>query len=97
MGFPAKNSTLVAANEVQGAAVYDRTGDHLGCIDDLVIDRKTGNVNYAVMSSGGFLGIGTRYHSLPWSMVKYDAALGGYVINLERAQLEGAPAVGRWL
>jgi sporulation protein YlmC with PRC-barrel domain len=97
MGFTAKNRTLIAANEVQGAAVYDRTREHLGSIDDIVIDRKRGNVSYVVMSSGGFLGIGIRYHSLPWSMLNYDADLGGYVVNLERTQLEGAPAVGRWL
>jgi sporulation protein YlmC with PRC-barrel domain len=97
MGLAAKNHMLVAANEVQGARVYDRTGVHLGWIDDIVIDRKTGNVSYAILSSGGFLGIGIRYHSLPWSMLTYDAVLGGYVIDVERAQLEESPAIGRWL
>lgn len=97
MGSATKSSTLVAANKVQGATIYGRAGDNLGWIDDIVIDRKGGNVTYVIMSSGGFLGIGIRYHSVPWSMLKYDADLGGYVINLERAQLEEAPAVGRWL
>ena len=97
MGSTIKNSMLVAANKVQGATIYGRTGDSLGWIDDIVIDRKTGNVTYAIISSGGFMGIGIRHHSLPWSILKYDDDLGGYVINLERAQLAEAAAVGRWL
>ena len=98
MGSAAQISTLVAADEVQGAIVYNRTtGDRLGSIDSLIIDRKTGNVAYAIMSSGGFLGMGGRHHPLPWTMLKYDTNMGGYVVPLERAQLEGVPAYGRWL
>jgi sporulation protein YlmC with PRC-barrel domain len=90
-------STLIAAGKVQGAPIYDAAGDNLGSIDDIVIDRKTGNVAYALMSSDGFLGIGTRHHALPWSMLKYDGNLGAYVVHLERAQLHAAPACGQWL
>lgn len=98
MGSAAQISTLVAADKVQGAAIYSSTTrDKLGSIDDLMIDSKTGNVAYAIMSSGGFMGMGSRHHPLPWSMLKYDTNLDGYVVHLERAQLEGVPAYGRWL
>ena len=97
MGSARKLSTLIAAGKVQGAPIYDAAGDNLGSIDDVVIDRKTGNVAYAVMTSGGFLGIGSRHHALPWSMLKYDVNRGGYVVGLERAQLRVAPACGQWL
>lgn len=43
------------------------------------------------MSFGGFLGIGEKYHPLPWSTLKYNEARGGYVVNLDRRMLEGAP------
>ena len=56
-----------------------------------MIDKRSGRVVYAVMSFGGFLGIGERYHPLPWSVLKYDTDKGGYVVNLTRQQLEGAP------
>jgi len=44
------------------------------------------------MSFGGFLGIGDKYHPLPWNMLTYDEGVGGYVVNLDRKRLEGAPA-----
>jgi hypothetical protein len=59
---------------------------------DLMIDKKSGIVTYAIMSFGGFLGIGNSYHPIPWSLLKYDTSKGGYVVNLDKTQLEGAPA-----
>jgi hypothetical protein len=44
------------------------------------------------MSFGGFLGIGEKYHPLPWATLTYDPQRGGYVVDLDREQLEGAPA-----
>ena len=87
-----ETSSLIAADKVQGTWVYNAAGENLGSIHDLMIDKKSGNVAYAIMSFGGFLGIGNDYHPLPWSVLRYDTALGGYVVNLDRAQLEGAPS-----
>lgn len=86
-----ETSTLIAANKVQGTAVYNTAGENLGSIQDMMIDKKSGNVAYAIMSFGGFLGIGNKYHPLPWSMLKYDTGKGGYVVNLSRSVLEKAP------
>ena len=60
-----------------------------------MIDKYSGQVAYAVMSFGGFLGIGERYHPLPWRALTYDTGLGGYVVDVSREQLEGAPSYGR--
>jgi hypothetical protein len=83
---------LIASDKVQGTNVYNTAGDNLGAIHDLMIDKPSGKVAYAIMSFGGFLGIGNQYHPLPWSVLKYDTHLGGYVVNLDKQQLEGAPA-----
>ena len=96
MDIAAETTTLVAADKVQGAKIYSATGDNLGSVDDLMIDERNGTIAYAIMSVGGFLGIGSRYYPLPWSMLRFDTALGGYVANIDRAQLKGAPAYGRW-
>ena len=56
-----------------------------------MIDKRSGQVSYAVMSFGGFLGMGEDYHPLPWSVLHYDTNQGGYVVNLDKGQLEGAP------
>jgi hypothetical protein len=61
---------LIAADKVQGTNVYNITGDNLGSIHDLMIDKATGKVAYAIMAFGGFLGIGNQYHPLPWSLLK---------------------------
>jgi sporulation protein YlmC with PRC-barrel domain len=90
-------SRLVAADKVQGARIYSTAGDNLGSIDDVMIDEKSGNIAYAILSFGGFLGIGTRYHHLPWSMLRHDSNLGGYVVDVGRRQLKDIPACGHWL
>ena len=82
---------LISSEKVDGTAVYDRRGERLGTVHHVMIDKYTGQVSYAVMSFGGFLGIGESYHPLPWKMLKYDTRLGGYVVDLDRNRLEGAP------
>ncbi len=85
------SNTLIAAERVEGTDVYNLQGDKLGTVDDIMIDKVSGKAIYAVMSFGGFLGIGEKYHPLPWSTLKYDETKGGYVVNLDKKMLEGAP------
>jgi hypothetical protein len=59
-----------------------------------MIDKAAGRVTYAVMSFGGFLGIGDRYHPLPWDVLTDDTGQGGYVVDLDRSMLEAAPTFG---
>ena len=58
-----------------------------------MIDKESGRIAYAVLSFGGFLGMGQRHHPLPWAALRYDTALGGYVVSIDRSTLEGAPAL----
>lgn len=82
---------LIASDKVEGTPVYNRNGEHLGTVRNFMVDKRSGRVAYAVMSFGGFLGIGESYHPLPWNVLTYDTRLGGYVVDLSREQLEGAP------
>jgi sporulation protein YlmC with PRC-barrel domain len=82
---------LIAADKVQGTNVYNLAGDKLGSVDDIMIDKVSGHAIYAVMSFGGFLGMDKKYHPLPWGTLKYDVQKGGYVVNLDKKLLEGAP------
>src|ERR1700751_6430756 len=82
---------LISSEKVDGTAVYDRTGERLGTVHHLMIDKYNGHVEYAVMSFGGFLGIGQSYHPLPWRALTYSTNLGGYCVDLDRARLEGSP------
>src|ERR1700742_4366039 len=82
---------LIAASKVNSATVYDIAGEKGGSIYDVMIDKSSGKVEYAIMSFGGFLGIGSEYHPLPWRTLTYDEHKGGYVVNINKQQLEGAP------
>jgi sporulation protein YlmC with PRC-barrel domain len=87
---PVHGSTI-AAGRVNGTAVYDNKGDRVGSIEDIMLDKSSGKVTYAVLSFGGFLGIGSKHYPLPWEMLHYDVDLGGYRVDLDRERLEGAP------
>jgi PRC-barrel domain len=87
-----ETSRLISSNKVVGSAVYNRQGEHLGSIYGLMMDKISGRVAYAVMSFGGFLGIGESYHPLPWQVLNYDPRQGGYVVDLDRRRLEAAPS-----
>jgi sporulation protein YlmC with PRC-barrel domain len=85
------SGTLIAAEKVEGTDVYNLQGEKLGTVDDIMIDKVSGKAIYALMSFGGFLGIGEKYHPLPWSTLKYDERKGGYIVNLDKRMLENAP------
>lgn len=82
---------LVSGRTVQGTKVYSETGEELGHVDDVRIDAGTGKIVYGVLQFGGFLGIGSDYYPIPFGRLRYDHQLHGYVTNLTREQLEGAP------
>jgi hypothetical protein len=86
-----ETSSLISSDKVEGTAVYDRQGEKLGSIHSVMIDKISGKVAYAVMSFGGFLGMGDSYHPLPWHVLTYDTGQGGYVVDLDPSQLKDAP------
>src|SRR5580704_14308001 len=88
-----ETSQLIAADKVEGTAVYNTRGEKLGSIERVMIDKVSGRVAYAVMSFGGFLGIGDRHHPLPWSVLRYDPSNDGYVVNLDKKVLESGPTI----
>lgn len=91
-GSAPKSHPLIAASRVAGTTVYNPAGEKLGVVQDVMIDRRAGRIVYAVLSFGGFLGLGERRHPVPWSSLRYDTELGGYVIDIDRSVLEGSPA-----
>jgi len=87
-----ETNRLISSDKTVGTAVYNRRGEHLGSVYNLMIDKYSGQVAYAVMSFGGFLGIGESYHPLPWRTLTYDTRKGGYVVDIDRTRLETAPS-----
>ncbi len=87
-----ESSTLIAADKVEGTAVYNPDGDNLGTVEEIMLDKIQGRVAYAVMSFGGFLGMGEKFHPLPWQALSYSKDKGGFVVSLSKEVLENAPA-----
>ena len=82
---------LISSTKVEGTAVYNRQGERLGTVASFMVDKRSGQVEYAVLSFGGFLGIGEDYYPLPWKALTYDTSQGGYVVDLDKGRLRNAP------
>lgn len=84
-------ASLIASDKVDGTAVYGADGERIGSIKRIILEKRGGRVAYAVLSFGGFLGIGDDYYPLPWEKLTYDESLDGYRIDLTKEQIERAP------
>ena len=84
--------SLIASDRVEGTPVRRTGGERIGTIERLMIDKLSGKVAYAVLSFGGFLGIGQKHLPVPWALLKFDPALGAYHLDLTDAELAGAPS-----
>jgi hypothetical protein len=82
---------LIASDKVEGTRVYNMQGEHVGSIERVLIEKRSGKVAYAVLAFGGFMGIGHDHYPLPWSKLNYDESLGGYQVDIDKSKLEGAP------
>jgi hypothetical protein len=89
-----ETGNLIGSDKVEGTAVYGADDTKIGSIERVMIDKMSGKVSYAVLSFGGFLGIGDDHYPLPWQSLKYDTNLGGYRTGITETQLKGAPKYG---
>jgi sporulation protein YlmC with PRC-barrel domain len=85
------HTSAIRAKKVIGTHVKDRAGQKIGEIEDIVLDKQSNQIKFAVVSFGGFLGIGEKYHPLPWASLDYDDKDSGYVVNATEEQLRAAP------
>ncbi len=86
-----RSHDLIGSNEVQGTNVYGSDSERIGSVDSLLIEKRSGKVTDAILSVGGFLGIGNEMHSIPWSKLNYDTDLNGYRLDVTQEQLQNAP------
>ena len=92
MTDPHRGHDLITASRVTGTPAFNTAGDRIGHVHDLSIDKVSGQVIYALLSFGGFLGFGEKFQPLPWSALTYHPEKGGYVVAIARAELEKAPS-----
>ncbi|HLL30661.1 MAG TPA: PRC-barrel domain-containing protein [Allosphingosinicella sp.] len=84
---------LISSRRVEGTAVYSESGEKLGTVHSVMIGKRSGQVAYAVLSAGGWLGIGAHVHPIPWELLTYDVDRDGYVVSISRERLDAAPSM----
>jgi sporulation protein YlmC with PRC-barrel domain len=82
---------VLSASTLAGDSVRNAAGEDLGTIDEIMIDIPTGRVAYAVLSFGGFLGMGDKLFAVPWSALKVDEDEKCFVLNIDKQTIETAP------
>lgn len=87
-----ENDRLISSSKVENTVVYDSSGERLGHVKNFMVDKYSGQVRYAVLATGGMIGLGERHYPLPWDVLTYDEELGGYVVDLDKEALEDAPS-----
>jgi hypothetical protein len=86
-----ETSLLIASDKVEGTPVFGANDTKIGSIERLMINKQNGAVSYAVLSFGGFLGIGHDHYPIPWEALKYDEKLEGYKTGITQALLTNSP------
>ena len=84
---------LIASDRVEGTAVYRPDGEKIGRIHHFMVGKRNGRVEYAVLSFGGFLGMGAEHRPVPWEALDYDTGLGGYVVSADEDVLKASPTI----
>ena len=75
---------LIASDKVEGTKVYNPEGEKLGTVANVMIDKRSGKSEYAVLEFGGLFGLGSDHYPLPWDMLTYDIDQGGYVVDVAK-------------
>lgn len=82
---------LMGADTLIGNDVYSLDEENVGDIKEIMLDTQTGEVCYAVLSYGGFLGVGTKLFAVPWEALTLDTENKRFVLNVDSSALEDAP------
>jgi sporulation protein YlmC with PRC-barrel domain len=92
MPTPSGHTRAILGSKVKGTAVYNAAGDKIGHVEDVVLDKMSNNIISAVLGFGGVLGMGEKYHPIPWALLDYSPDQGGYIVPMSKDELKNAPA-----
>jgi len=92
MTTPSGHTSAITATKVIGTSVKDLSGRKIGHIEDIVLDKQSNSIMFAVVGFGGFLGVSEKFHPLPWATLDYNPEDSSYIVSYTREELEAAPA-----
>ncbi len=85
------SNNIVKSEEVKDVTVKNAEGEKLGKIEEIVLDKLTGQVHYVVLSFGGILGMGDKFFAFPWKSISYNKEDKCFILNVSKDKLKGAP------
>ncbi len=91
MTTPTGHTTAILASRVKGTNVYNSAGEKIGHVEDVILDKQSNRIMFAALGFGGFLGIGEKFHPIPWSLLNYSKEKGGYIVPMSTDVLKSAP------
>lgn len=91
MPTPSGHTQAIQASRVIGTSVYNEAGESVGTVKDIMLEKITNRIMFAVIGFGGFLGLGEKYHPVPWNTLDYNKEQGGYIIPYSKDELQAAP------
>jgi sporulation protein YlmC with PRC-barrel domain len=98
IGLPTKKGGNMAAiprvymaSKIIGEGIKNPQGEDLGKIEDIMLDLNTGRIGYAILSFGGFLGVGNKLFAIPWSILKTDPDEENFILDVPKEMLKNAP------
>lgn len=86
-----ENHNIVKASEITGVKVQNGAGENIGDINEVVLDKISGQVNYLVLDFGGFLGFGNKFFAVPWNAFSYNNEDDCFILNVDKDRLKNAP------
>jgi sporulation protein YlmC with PRC-barrel domain len=92
MATASGHTSAIRAKKVLGTNVKDASGKKIGEIEDVVLDKQSNSILFAVVGFGGFLGVKEKYHPIPWASLDYNEGENSYVVDYTKEQLQAAPA-----
>lgn len=92
MPTPSGHTKAIRASRVIGTRVENTNGESIGEVEDVILDKMTNQIMFAVVGFGGFLGMGEKYHPIPWSELDYQPDRNAYVVDYTKEELQAAPS-----
>jgi sporulation protein YlmC with PRC-barrel domain len=91
----AKIYTIFRASPLLGSRVKNMAGEDLGTLEEFMIDIEEGRIVYAVLSFGGFLGVGNKLFAIPWKALMLKPQENLFILDVDKERLEDAPGFNR--
>ena len=92
MAMASGHTSAILASKVKGTTVYNTTGEKIGYVEDVVLDKTSDRIMFVALGFGGLLGMGEKFYPVPWSVLDFNTEKDCYIVPLSKSEIDEAPA-----